>query len=70
MSGTLSEVPADRPKPEKLVLTVKEVQELTGFSRTLIYEQIRAGAIPSVRVGRRVVVPRKALDAMLETGGR
>jgi excisionase family DNA binding protein len=36
----------------KLLLTVTEAATRLGIGRTLMYELIRAGAIPSVRVGR------------------
>jgi excisionase family DNA binding protein len=36
----------------KLLLTVTEAADRLGVGRTLMYELIRAGEIPSVRVGR------------------
>jgi excisionase family DNA binding protein len=36
----------------KLLLTVPEAAARLGVGRTLMYELIRTGAIPSVRVGR------------------
>jgi len=44
-----------------------EVSELLGLSRNTTYEAIRNGTIPSVRVGKRLLVPKKALERMLET---
>lgn len=41
-------------------------QEHPGvIGRTLLYEAIRRGEIPHVRVGRRILVPSDALDRML-----
>ena len=35
-----------------LLVTVEEAAHLLRVGRTLIYEQVRRGALPSVRVGR------------------
>ncbi len=49
-----------------LVFTVEEAATVLGISRALGYELIRKGRIPSLRLGRRIVVPRAALLAVLE----
>jgi excisionase family DNA binding protein len=54
---------------ERLVYSAAEVRVLLGLSRASIYEAIRRGEIPSIRVGRRVMVPRAALEAMLAECG-
>ena len=51
---------------DKLTLTVTECARLLGISRGSAYEGIRRGEIPSVRLGRRLLVPRAALERMLE----
>ena len=53
---------------QKVLLTVEEVQKLLRVSRGLTYQAIQRGEIPSIRIGRRILVPRMALDRMLETG--
>lgn len=45
--------------------TVAEVAEMLGISLTVAYEGIRSGEIPSLRVGRRILVPRGALNELL-----
>jgi excisionase family DNA binding protein len=45
---------------------VEEVAQILGIGRTAAYEGVRRGEIPSIRVGRRLVVPRAALEKMLE----
>lgn len=52
--------------PERLVYTVAEAGKLLGLSRNLTYESIRMGQIPSIRVGRRILIPRAALIRLLE----
>jgi len=51
---------------ERLTLTVEEAGELLGISRALAYEMARTGRLPTLRFGKRIVVPRKAIDSMLE----
>ncbi len=46
-------------------LTVEEAARELGIGRGLAYEGVRTGAIPAVRVGRRLIVPRAALDRLL-----
>ncbi|MGQ0826748.1 MAG: helix-turn-helix domain-containing protein [Actinomycetota bacterium] len=50
----------------RLVCTVDEAAGLLGISRTLAYELVGRGALPAVRLGRRIVVPLAALDALLQ----
>ena len=50
-----------------LVLTPLETAKLLRIGRGTVYEQIRIGVIPSVRMGRRILVPKAALMKMLET---
>jgi excisionase family DNA binding protein len=48
-----------------LALTVEEAGQLLGISRTLAYGLVARGELPAVRLGRRIVVPRKALEELL-----
>jgi len=50
---------------EKLVFTVNETRRKLRISRGLTYEAIRRGEIPSIRIGGRILVPRKALEDMI-----
>ena len=54
---------ADTPGNE--VLTVEEAASLLRISRGTAYEAVRTGAIPSCRLGRRILIPRAALLAHL-----
>ncbi len=51
---------------ERLTITVAEAAKLLGISRGTAYECVRTGQIPSVSFGRRVLVPRRRLEAMLD----
>jgi excisionase family DNA binding protein len=49
-----------------LTLSVSEAAGLLGISRAFAYELVARGDLPSLRLGRRVVVPRRALEQLLE----
>ena len=52
---------------ERLTLTVEQAGELLGISRALAYEMARTGRLPVLRFGKRIVVPRKAIETMLDS---
>ena len=54
---------------EKLVLTVEQTAEILGISRPTAYEAIQTGEIPHIRIGRRILIPRVALDRKLAEAG-
>ena len=51
---------------DKLVYSVTEIGELLGIGRSKAYELVRSGTIPSLRLGRRIVIPKLALSRFLE----
>jgi excisionase family DNA binding protein len=55
---------------DSLVLTPMETAKLLRVGRSMVYEQIRLGVIPSVRLGRKILVPRFALLKMLEESNK
>lgn len=50
--------PAETSARGRLTYTVDEAADLLGISRALAYEAVRRGEIPSLRIGRRILVPR------------
>ena len=52
--------PRDDAKPE--FLTVLECAQLLRCGRSATYEAVKRGEIPSIRIGRRLRIPRAALD--------
>jgi len=46
-------------------LTVQQAAQRLGIGRWAAYEAVRAGQIPSLRVGRRILVPLPAFEKML-----
>lgn len=55
------------PSLPKQVLTVPEAAEALGISRSLAYELVARNDIPAVRLGRRIVVPRQAINEILSS---
>ncbi|MEL6981776.1 MAG: helix-turn-helix domain-containing protein [Actinomycetota bacterium] len=53
---------------ERLALSVSEAAEALGISRASAYECIRIGDLPSIRMGGRILVPRRQLEALLDGG--
>jgi excisionase family DNA binding protein len=50
---------------QRLTYTVEEAGDLLGISRGSAYNLVRTGQIPALRMGRRLLVPRVALDDIL-----
>ena len=48
-----------------LVYTVTQTAVLLGISRTHAYELVARGDLAHVRLGRRIVIPRHALEQLL-----
>ena len=55
--------------PRRVPFTVTETSELTGLGLNQTYEAIRRGELPSIRVGRRILVPRQKLLDLLNGDG-
>ncbi len=51
---------------DTLVRTVSEAATLLGISRALAYRLVRKGELRHIRLGRRVVVPYRAIQEMLD----
>lgn len=54
---------------EKLTFTVSECAKRLGISRGLCYQAVRAGNLPSLRIGHRVLIPMHALEKKLAEAG-
>jgi excisionase family DNA binding protein len=57
------------PPGDHAVMTVREASHYLRVGSNTVYEAIRRGELPSVRVGRRVLVPRAALETFLSCSG-
>jgi excisionase family DNA binding protein len=52
-----------------LVHRVEEVSEMLGMGLNQTYAAIARGELPSIRIGRRILVPRQKLLDKLNGGG-
>ena len=53
------------PMAERLAYSVDEAAQLTGLSRDLLYDQMRRGNLPYVKIGRRRLITRQHLQQFL-----
>jgi excisionase family DNA binding protein len=61
-SATATERPVDLTRP---TISVEDAGRVLGISRGLAYQGVRDGSIPSLRVGRRILVPTARLLELL-----
>jgi excisionase family DNA binding protein len=52
--------------PFRLLVTVAEAADALGLCRSIIYELLLAGELPSVKIGRARRIPVAALEAFVE----
>jgi len=50
---------------DKLTISVSEAAEVLGISRGKAYEQVSSGCLPSIRVGRRILIPKHSVSEFL-----
>ncbi|HEY3673061.1 MAG TPA: helix-turn-helix domain-containing protein [Acidimicrobiia bacterium] len=53
---------------ERLVWSVEEAGRRLGISRAHAYELVARGDLPHLRLGRRLVIPKQALESLLAAG--
>ena len=49
----------------KLTLSVSEAARKLGISRNSLYEGIKRGEVPCIRIGKRILIPIAALEMKL-----
>ena len=54
---------------KRLCISVPEAAKMLGLSRNFCYELVRTKQIPVIRFGKRILIPRAALEKKLEQGG-
>lgn len=50
-------------------LSAKELMEMTGLSRNGTYNLLKFPGFPSVRIGKRILIPERAFREWMERGG-
>jgi excisionase family DNA binding protein len=58
---------ATGPMDERLTFSVDQVARLLGISRSGAYDSIARGEIPSLNIGRRVLVPREPFMQLIRS---
>jgi excisionase family DNA binding protein len=53
----------------RLTFSVPEAAKILGVSRAHAYELVARNELPAVRLGRRILVPRHAIETLLHEGG-
>ena len=66
--GGGSGLPRHAPLDKRLCITVPEAADMLGLSRNFAYELVNRGELPVVKFGKRLLIPRAALEKMLEKG--
>ena len=61
-------MPTDSTAP--LTISVEEAARRLSISRSLAWELVWAGKLPTLRLGRRRVVPVKALEELMAEAGQ
>lgn len=52
------------PSRDPLLYSVTDAAHALGIGRTTMWRMVQNGEVPVVRVGRRVLVPREALETL------
>ena len=52
-------------KPGRQTLTIAEAAQALGIGRNQAYEAAHRGEIPTIKIGKRLLVPRIAFEKML-----
>ncbi|MFC1893618.1 helix-turn-helix domain-containing protein, partial [Chloroflexota bacterium] len=53
---------------KRLCITVPEAAAMLGISRNFGYDLVKQGQLPVIKFGKRLLIPRVALEKMLEKG--
>lgn len=56
-----------RDHEQSATLTIIEAAAFLGISRSACYNAAKTGQLPTLRIGKRYVVPRLALEQLLKT---
>ena len=66
MSIVSGETSADDRPVTRRTYHIEEVAKLFGIGRNAAYEAAKRGDFPTIKLGKRIVAPRMAIDRMLD----
>jgi excisionase family DNA binding protein len=55
---------------ERQTLKIEEAAKILGISRNTAYDAVKTGQLPTVKIGRRFLVPKAALERLLDSAAR
>ena len=55
-----------KPTPERRTMTVPEAAKVLGIARSTAFRAAHDGSIPTIKIGKRLLVPVAALEKKLE----
>jgi len=50
---------------ERQTLKIEEAAKIPGISRNTAYDAVKTGQLPTIKIGKRLLVPRIAIERML-----
>ena len=62
----MQRTPQNRPSLECRVYVTEDLMQLLGVSRSVAYCLVNRQDFPSIRVGRKILIPRDAFEKWLE----
>jgi excisionase family DNA binding protein len=63
----LGSAPAAHDESERRTVSVEQAGRRLGISRGAAYARAKDGTLPTIRLGKRLLVPKAALDKLLMT---
>lgn len=55
---------------QPILVSVRQAARLTGVGTTFMWDLVHRGQLPSVRLGRRVLIPRAAIERLARSHER
>jgi excisionase family DNA binding protein len=68
MAVTMKNTSAKQEYVERRALSIVEAEKAMGLSRASVYRAIGSGALSTVKVGGRRLVPVASIDSLLQAG--
>lgn len=53
-------------EPKRLAYTIKEAAEMLGLSKSRLYEMVQFDEIPYMKIGGKILLPKKELESWLK----
>lgn len=55
-----------KANPDALMVTPEDVNKTLNIGLSRVYSLCKIGALPSIRCGRRILIPRRAVEEFVE----